>query len=105
MEERYMYENSTAKFDLLLSGILDKGSLFFAFEYRTALFNEETIRKFVNYFQELAASIIKNPKASIWELEIVSDEQEHGMLKISADDGNREHIPSSSTETKAAFDF
>jgi len=116
-EERYMYENTTAKFDLLLTGMAVEEQLFFAFEYRTKLFKNERIQQFITYFKEIIASVIKNPDARIWEIEMLTEEEKKRLLKAIREEKGKEneHIkvirqtqkPSapSEAEGQAEFDF
>jgi surfactin family lipopeptide synthetase A len=45
--------------------------LFFKLSYSTKLFKEETIGRFISYFQKIIASIIKNQGIKISEIEII----------------------------------
>jgi non-ribosomal peptide synthetase component F len=109
--ESYRYENNTAKFDLILNGAKTDELLFFNFEYSTKLFKKNTIERFISHFKETMYSVIKNPHARIWEIEIVSEEEEKQLLKTFIEDENnecREHLnPGKDLPdmSKAEFDF
>jgi amino acid adenylation domain-containing protein len=114
-EERYMYENTTAKFDLLLTGMGVEEQLFFAFEYRTKLFKNERIQQFITYFKEIIASVIKNPDARIWEIEMLTEKEKKRLLKAIRDEKGKEneHIkvirqtqkPSAPSEAEGQVEF
>ncbi|MCP4153381.1 MAG: non-ribosomal peptide synthetase, partial [bacterium] len=54
----------TARFDLSLDS-KDGGKRFFTFGYRTSRFKKETIEKFVIYFKEIIAAVIRQPGQKI----------------------------------------
>lgn len=82
----YPYENKIAKFDLTLNVMDHREQLFFSFEYSTKLFKEETIKMFISYFKEIISSIIKNPGAMIWEIEMIGCEEQKRLLDTAATD-------------------
>lgn len=51
-------------------------------EYNTDIFNEETIRIFLNMMATLAESVVKNPKSKIADLEVVSKEDKYRLDKF-----------------------
>jgi non-ribosomal peptide synthetase component F len=90
-DERYMVEITTAKFDLVLNGMSMEEQLYFAFEYRTTLFKNETIQQFITYFKEIIASVIKNPDTVIWEIKMLSEEEKKKLLKAVRDEKGKEN--------------
>jgi amino acid adenylation domain-containing protein len=110
-QKPYTYENSTAKFDLTLNVMGWRDHLFFSFEYCTKLFRKETIERFINYFREIVFSIIKDPDARIWEIEMVSEEEEKQTLRVFRKDKDNEFIKDTETSeeriglAEAEFDF
>jgi amino acid adenylation domain-containing protein len=90
-DERYMVEITTAKFDLVLNGMSMEEHLYFAFEYRTTLFKNETIQQFITYFKEIIASVIKNPDTVIWEIKMLSEEEKKKLLKAVRDEKGKEN--------------
>jgi len=51
------YDHPFSKFDLTLIGVEGTETLRFSFEYRTKLFKEETVKRFSEYFNELASVV------------------------------------------------
>jgi len=76
----YEYEDKTAKFDLTLSAVEDKGKLFFTFEYSTNLFREETIYRFIAYFKNIVGGLIENKERKISDFEIITEEEKKRIL-------------------------
>ena len=69
----WQFESETAKFDITLS-ILETGNgLSGAIEYRTELFKRRRIERMAGHFVQLLRSILKNPRAPIADLEVLSD--------------------------------
>jgi iturin family lipopeptide synthetase A len=76
----YYYEKSTSEFDLTLIGF-DKGDrLFFKFEYCTRLFDGETIRRFIDYFETILSAVLGNPQQRIEEIGIISESEKQRLL-------------------------
>ena len=88
-------ENKISKFDLTLECIDMGDSMELLFEYSTALFKPKTIKKMISYFLEITSSVIKNPGARIWELEMVSEQEEHRVLERVLKEGEeaKENLP------------
>lgn len=109
--ETYGHTSRTAMFDFSFNGMEKKDRLFFYFNYCTKLFRKETIERFIAYFREIVSSVIKNPDSRIWEIEMVSDEEERRLLEsinkeevkefIKDIEGNQDSLGSSEAE----FDF
>ncbi|MCP4155223.1 MAG: AMP-binding protein, partial [bacterium] len=76
----YPYENSTSKFDLTLQAIEREGRLDFSLEYSTKLFKEETINRYIGYFKQITASVIKNPAREIYKIEVLPAEEKQQIL-------------------------
>jgi tyrocidine synthetase-3 len=82
----YMYKNRTARVDMTMLGAESGENLIFAVEYNTTLFKEETIERFVEYYQRIAASVIENPGKKIKEIEIITEEENTRILSNKGDD-------------------
>jgi non-ribosomal peptide synthetase component F len=67
-------------FDLILRGYETGEKLIFSFQYKTALFKEETIRMFTRNFKEVAAAVLENNAVPLKDI-AVSD----GLLTVEAD--------------------
>ncbi|MCP4149513.1 MAG: non-ribosomal peptide synthetase, partial [bacterium] len=72
---------TTSKFDLALN-VLDRGeNLDCTFEYRTKLFEKETIRRFIGYFKTLVSSIGKNEETAISDMEMLTADEKQKLLR------------------------
>jgi non-ribosomal peptide synthetase component F len=67
-------------FDLTVHAVEAGNVLGFSWEYSTALFKKERIRRFFGYFRNTAAGLIKNPGQTLAELEIISEEEKRQIL-------------------------
>jgi len=76
----YTYEHQATKFDLTLYAAENNNQLFFNMQYSTNLFKEETIRRFIAYFENIVSSIGENPHTPIFEIDILSDEEKNRLL-------------------------
>jgi amino acid adenylation domain-containing protein len=71
---------SIAKFDLMLN-VLEAGEqLFMSFEYATALYNRETINRFIGYFNNIVSSVIRNINTPISRIDVLSREEQLRLL-------------------------
>jgi tyrocidine synthetase-3 len=81
-QSQYIHQKGTSKFDLTLAAVdLGKGFLF-SFEYCSQLFKPETINRFIANFKRLLYSLSVNPDASLFELELISQEEKHQILYV-----------------------
>ncbi|MGD2085271.1 MAG: SDR family oxidoreductase [Candidatus Aminicenantes bacterium] len=76
----YGHKNEVSKFDMTLicKKIADK--LWFIFEYRTKLFKQETIQRFITYFKEIVSQIIEDPDVRLKDITI-----SHRLLQAKSD--------------------
>ena len=74
------FASRTAKFDLTLVCIENEQQLACALEYSTALFKQETIQKFSQYFQAVISAVLKNPTQKIADIEIISCQEKEQIL-------------------------
>ncbi|MCP5107600.1 MAG: amino acid adenylation domain-containing protein, partial [bacterium] len=74
-------ENRVAKFDLTFEGVESAGCLKFRLEYCTALFKEETVRRFANYFKNIAAAVITDPHVELSAIEILTKDEKRQLLE------------------------
>ncbi|MCP4220541.1 MAG: amino acid adenylation domain-containing protein, partial [bacterium] len=84
----------TALFDIVLTAgegdrsVREKGStntaastdLFFTFEYACELFTRETIKRFSDYFRNIAATVTRDPAVEISQLDIMSQEERRQIV-------------------------
>jgi fengycin family lipopeptide synthetase D len=64
---------NTAKFDLILSGTNVEEQCFFSIEYSTKLFKEETIQRYISYFEEITTAVADDPDVLLQDIKISSD--------------------------------
>ncbi|HLP58943.1 MAG TPA: amino acid adenylation domain-containing protein, partial [Candidatus Deferrimicrobium sp.] len=76
----YPYENKASKFDLTLLGMEKDDKLLFTFEYCTKLFKEETINRFILYFNNIVRDVIGDKTRRISAFEIITDEEKKCLL-------------------------
>ncbi|MEX2592395.1 MAG: amino acid adenylation domain-containing protein, partial [Anditalea sp.] len=70
----------TSKFDLTFSLTETAEGLMGTVEYRTDLYQEQTIEKMMGHYQQLLHSITGNPEASIGKLKMLTSEEKHQLL-------------------------
>ncbi|MCU0286989.1 MAG: SDR family oxidoreductase, partial [Acidobacteria bacterium] len=71
---------TASQFDLVLEAIETGPTIRFFLEYCSQLFQRETIVRFVGYFKQVIASIIKNPLIKISDIEIMSEAEKRQVL-------------------------
>jgi amino acid adenylation domain-containing protein len=78
----YPYERTTAKFDLTLEVVEKDRGIYCLFEYSTALFKEETIRRFSGYFKNIVSWMaeVDHLSQQILDIEIISHEEKQRVL-------------------------
>jgi amino acid adenylation domain-containing protein len=69
-----------SKFDITLIARETANRLHLIFEYRTSLFNKETIERYGNYFKEVAVSILENPLKKIADLQYIPPREQQQLL-------------------------
>jgi tyrocidine synthetase-3 len=69
----------TSKFDMTLY-CEEKDPVVFKLEYSTALFKQDTIRRFIRYFKEIISRILENPHQEIADIEILPAEEKQQIL-------------------------
>ncbi|MGD2089379.1 MAG: amino acid adenylation domain-containing protein [Candidatus Aminicenantes bacterium] len=75
-----LYESQISKFDLTLTAVdLDK-NLYFAIEYCTKLFEEKTIKRFIDCFKRIVSFIVGDYRKKISEIEIISEDEKQQIL-------------------------
>jgi amino acid adenylation domain-containing protein len=76
----YDYFTGTAKYDLLLLAAEGKEDLNFIFEYSTACFRAETVRRFSGYFARVVSAVAEHQQVKLSEIEILSGEEKQQIL-------------------------
>lgn len=77
--------NNIAKFDLLLIAEQKEDKILFTFYYCTELFKKKTIKRFINYFKELATIVIKEKNIQLKEIKL-SQRLLTSKININADE-------------------
>jgi amino acid adenylation domain-containing protein len=78
--ERLFIDGNTAKFDLLFDLLDTKEGLSGSVEYRTGMFERETILRLLNYWQTLLENIVINPDLPIGVLPLLKETERQQML-------------------------
>jgi amino acid adenylation domain-containing protein/non-ribosomal peptide synthase protein (TIGR01720 family) len=73
-------DDSTSKFDLLVTGYESDDGISFTFGYNTDLFNGHTIEHFIHYFLNLVEDAISNPQKKISELKLIDENETRRIL-------------------------
>ncbi|MDQ1353206.1 MAG: hypothetical protein QG657_3512, partial [Acidobacteriota bacterium] len=76
----YEYENKTSKFDLSLTAEEVETEFMLTFEYCTKLFKQETIERFIVYFNNIVKSAIENKEVKISDFDILPEEEKKRIL-------------------------
>ncbi|AOW99701.1 hypothetical protein BJP34_09735 [Moorena producens PAL-8-15-08-1] len=84
------YEYTIAKFDLTLSMTQTKEGLVGSWEYNTDLFDDSTIKRMANHFENLLSEIVANPQLTVDEVPLLSEAERHQLL-IEWNDTAREY--------------
>nr|BFF38239.1 surfactin non-ribosomal peptide synthetase SrfAA [Tenacibaculum mesophilum] len=77
--EPHYIDYKVAKFDLSLS-VFDAEIIDLAITYRSDLYKEKTIKRFVNYLIEILDSISENKTQLLKDIEIISEEEKNLLL-------------------------
>jgi amino acid adenylation domain-containing protein/FkbM family methyltransferase len=67
----YEYETYTSKFDLLIQAVESTGKIKFMVEYRTRLFKEATINRFVDYLKRIVTAVTADPGFQLSEIDVI----------------------------------
>ena len=76
----YQQERKTAKFDLSLTVLEVDKKLELTFEYSTHLFNENTIERFITYFNNTVSAVLNNTDTTISAIQIISNAEKTQIL-------------------------
>jgi amino acid adenylation domain-containing protein len=76
----YEYPNKTAKFDLSLTGTELEEKLSFTFEFRTKLFREATVKRFIAYYIKIIRAVLENTHRKISQIEIITEAEKKRIL-------------------------
>lgn len=73
--------SKTSKYDLSLEFVDTDDALTGFLEYRTELFDPQTIERLLIHYQTLLESIVDNPEQSIARLQLLPDHEQHKLLR------------------------
>ena len=79
---QYRYQVQTTKLDLILSVFEIGERINCSFNYNTNLFKEETVQRFIRYFQHTVSSVLENPGRKLSEIEIVKGEMQQQLTSL-----------------------
>ncbi|MDX7896967.1 non-ribosomal peptide synthetase [Bacillus velezensis] len=79
----YLYENKTAKFDLLLQAFPSKEDIKFEFTYSSNLFKRTTVEKFSQRFLMILNHIVESQDGLIGEINILEENERREILSYS----------------------
>ncbi|PAO70372.1 surfactin non-ribosomal peptide synthetase SrfAA, partial [Bacillus sp. X2(2017)] len=79
--EPHPFERKTAKFDLTLTADETDGGLTFVLEYNTALFKQETIERWKQYWMQLLNAVTGNPNQPLSSLSLVTETEKQALLE------------------------
>jgi len=78
--ETFRLEGEIAKFDLSLRAVVRPDRLSCVFEYKTDLFDAETIRRMLDHWKTFLAGIAADPDRRVSEIPLLSDEERRMIL-------------------------
>ncbi|MEW7293170.1 amino acid adenylation domain-containing protein [Aquimarina sp. 2304DJ70-9] len=76
----YEPEHNVSKLDLSLQVYEATDELQLQFEYSTQLFKEETIQRFISYFNEIISEVTSNPVIAINDIETLPEKEKQTLL-------------------------
>jgi amino acid adenylation domain-containing protein len=76
----FEYPQCTSKFDMTVTAVEKEDRLDFTMTYSTAIFTEETIHRFINYFKRILAAVLKDTRQKIAGIDILADDEKKQLL-------------------------
>lgn len=76
----YFFEKTSSQFDLTLTAFERDQRLDFSIEYCSALFKEQSVRRFMDYFKTIAGAVSENPDIKIADIDILSAEEKEQLV-------------------------
>jgi amino acid adenylation domain-containing protein len=73
-------EHTTAKFDLTIHINEAGNEIYITAEYRTALFDEETIQRMIRHLQQVMRAMVREPESAIGNQDIIPDDEKRRIL-------------------------
>lgn len=93
--EAYEIEKLISKFDITLSAVEGKDSIYFEMEYCTKLFKKETIERMVKHFKNILREVTNNPDSRLCDIELITCEEKlwiQEKLKGAINDYPKSHV-------------
>ena len=81
----YFLQQKVSKFDLTLKAKEKDNQTALVFEYRTDLFEKETITQFVKYFKKIVSDVISDQYVKLSDIDVL-DEQDRNELLVTFND-------------------
>ena len=72
--------HQVSKFDLTLIASEAEGRLYVSMEYATDLFEDETIARFMGYFERIIEEVLRDADQPLNEIEVLSEEEKQQLL-------------------------
>jgi non-ribosomal peptide synthetase component F len=66
----YQLNNRIARADMTWVAIEEQGQLYFSVEYASKLFMEETIKRFIGFFEEISKTVIKDKHIQLKDIQL-----------------------------------
>jgi amino acid adenylation domain-containing protein len=76
----YGFQHKTSKFDMTLFAFEIADGIYFSLEYCTALFKEDTIRRFSNHLLNIIRYINRDPNARLVDIDILTTGEKQQLL-------------------------
>ena len=77
----YKVEYTISKFDITLTAAEADQRIFLKFEYSTALFEKETIERFITYFRKIVSVVITDSNKKIADIAMLPEEVHHDLVE------------------------
>lgn len=74
------FDRGSSRFDLILTAVERDEIILLRMGYSSALFREESVIKFVSYFKNVVAAIVKDVDIKISDIEILDDKEQQHLL-------------------------
>ncbi|NEQ40109.1 MAG: amino acid adenylation domain-containing protein [Okeania sp. SIO3I5] len=78
--ESFIFEQYESLFDLFLEMVEEDSHVTGSLKYNTDLFDEQTIARIADHFQNLLVGIVSNPEQRVVELPLLSEAEQQQML-------------------------
>jgi amino acid adenylation domain-containing protein len=76
------YERKVSTYDLILLAYDMGETLSFRVKYKTTLFKEETIKRFITYFKNIVSTVLEDPLVKLKTIEIASEDEKEELYSM-----------------------